>query len=606
MFPNPGDLLLLHDASISMLQEKLHNEERTSPSSLWSTTTLHRSILCQLFRIIAPPELCDAFQKVFSTPLHSTKQNTDEKMNQFALLDLLVSRYMKPYTWMSGYRSNIGWAILDSLLVHLEKARKMTSNTSNLSVPSYHSEVSRSPVSSFHMPYQSGEDEVLSDSLAKVVVILFLVKRVSIPLLSQLQRRLFCLESDFETSAPVDEVSAPEASRVARSALDKLDVYHMSVQKRTAKDGADVLVYSTVRNGNSPRRNRSSTGSPVRSPVRSPRRSPVRTPIRGRADGSGSVRQLNFNTPNRGGGFTDAMEGFENTLVGDEEGAVLQGSVVPSLLLALERAINPIRLICHAGEATHSSDLAHTRGSNDLAIYETKNVRTTAAPKVSANMDFIDASSPLRLTDEEKYALDSAVLSACRDSDAALLVPLNVTDLQGLDLLVASAMARFSAIRRAVLAEINAWVSPEPLIIDHKALQIAMKKKFKNKFRGGHRDLLDPLEDGVKSDDERTTPGTDAGSFDFLPDAVSGIVVRDSVGDASNASGVLGVTAALSAIELNRAESTDADAAAVTDTDTVNVLVGTVDPSIPSECVDAVTMTDTSETVIEVKPYFRS
>jgi hypothetical protein len=596
-YTNTGDLLLLHDASISMLQEKLHNEGRTSPSSLWSTTTLHRSILCQLFRIIAPAELCEAFQKVFSTPLHSPKQNTDEKMNQFALLDLLVSRYMKPYTWMSGYRSNVGWVILDSLLVHLEKARKMTSNTSNLSVSSYHSEVSRSPVSCYHMPYEAGsmtgEDEVLSDSLAKVVVILFLVKRVSIPLLAQLQRRLFCLESDFETSAPVDEVFEAAVSRAPHSALDKLDVYHMSVQKKSAKDGSDVLLYSTFGNGNSPKRKRSSTGSPVKSPVRSPIRtpirSPIRTPVRGRDDSGGTARQLSFQTPRRG--FSDPTEGMEVSPIGDEEGAVLLGSVVPSLLLSLERAINPIRLICHAGEATHSnsSDLAQTRGSNDLAIYETKNVRTTAAQKGSANADFIDASSPLRLTDEEKYAFDSAVLSACRDSSAALLVPLNVSDLQGLDLLVASAMGRFSAVRKAVLAEINAWVSPEPLVIDHKALQLAMKRKFKNKFRGGHRDLLGPLDEGVKSDDEPLTLGSDPGSSESFSDEKQGTVDPDSVGDA-DPSAVLGVTAALSALELSRSESTDAATA----------LAGTLDPGIPSEGMDAVILTDLTDTAIEV------
>jgi hypothetical protein len=596
-YTNTGDLLLLHDASISMLQEKLHNEGRTSPSSLWSTTTLHRSILCQLFRIIAPAELCEAFQKVFSTPLHSPKQNTDEKMNQFALLDLLVSRYMKPYTWMSGYRSNVGWVILDSLLVHLEKARKMTSNTSNLSVSSYHSEVSRSPVSCYHMPYEAGsmtgEDEVLSDSLAKVVVILFLVKRVSIPLLAQLQRRLFCLESDFETSAPVDEVFEAAVSRAPHSALDKLDVYHMSVQKKSAKDGSDVLLYSTFGNGNSPKRKRSSTGSPVKSPVRSPIRtpirSPIRTPVRGRDDSGGNARQLSFQTPRRG--FSDPTEGMEVSPIGDEEGAVLLGSVVPSLLLSLERAINPIRLICHAGEATHSnsSDLAQTRGSNDLAIYETKNVRTTAAQKGSANADFIDASSPLRLTDEEKYAFDSAVLSACRDSSAALLVPLNVSDLQGLDLLVASAMGRFSAVRKAVLAEINAWVSPEPLVIDHKALQLAMKRKFKNKFRGGHRDLLGPLDEGVKSDDEPLTLGSDPGSSESFSDEKQGKVDPDSVGDA-DPSAVLGVTAALSALELSRSESTDAATA----------LAGTLDPGIPSEGMDAVILTDLTDTAIEV------
>jgi hypothetical protein len=248
-------------------------------------------------------------------------------------------------------------------------------------------------------------------------------------------------------------------------------------------------------------------------------------------------------------------------------------------------------LICHAGKASHSnsSDLAQTRGSNDLAIYETKNVRATAAQKGSTNMEFIDASSPLRLTDEEKYAFDSAVLSACRDSSAALLVPLNVSDLQGLDLLVASAMGRFSAVRRAVLAEINAWVSPEPVIIDHKALHLAMRRKFKNKFRGGHRNLLDPLDEGVKSDDEPFTPGSDVGCCESFSGAKQGIVDPNSVGDAGP-SAVLGVTAALSAIELNRIESTDPATA----------LVGTLNPEIPLECVDAVTLTDPNDAVIQV------
>lgn len=599
---------------MSMLQEKLHNEERTSPSSLWSATTLHRSILCQLFRIIAPAELCDAFQQVFSTPLHSPKQNTDEKMNQFALLDLLVSRYMKPYTWMSGYRNNIGWAVLDSLLVHLEKARKMTSNTSNLSVSSYRPEVSRSLVSNFRMHHQTslttGEEEVLSDSLAKVVVILFLVKRVSIPLLAQLQRRLFCLEPDFETSAPVLE--APAVGRAVHVDLDKLDVYHMSVQKRNAMDGADVLVYSTVEIGPS---GKVST-SPSRYRYRSPVGSPSGSPVRGRA--GSSARQAAFQTPPRRGSM-DSTDGNEPPLAEGAEGAVLKGSVVPSLLLALERSINPIRLICHAGEASHSSELEleleQCRGSNDLTIYGTKHVRKAAVQKCSTNMEFIDASSPMRMTDEEKCAQDSAVLSACRDSDAALLVPLNAADLQGLDLLVASAMRRFAAVRRAVLAEIGSWVSPEPFIIDHKALQLAMKRKFRSKFRGGHRDLLDQSEEGGRSDDEPTTPRSDAGSVDSSSDAKigAGAGVLGSLGDGSDPDAAAAVTAALSAMELNRGDSTDAsaaDTAAASGADAGAgadiTLVEATDVDIPSESVDTKSVTDPSETVIQVKPCLKS
>ena len=75
-----GDLLSLHDASISTMKEKLHNEGRVSLSSLWTSVALHRSILSQLFRIIASAELLEAFQRVFDTSQHIfPKGNIDEK-----------------------------------------------------------------------------------------------------------------------------------------------------------------------------------------------------------------------------------------------------------------------------------------------------------------------------------------------------------------------------------------------------------------------------------------------------------------------------------------------------------------------------------------------
>ena len=224
-----GDILLLQDASISMLQEKIRNEERASPTYLLTSVALHRLILSLLFRIIAPNELYESFQAVYSTPLNPVEKGTDEKMNQFALLDLLINQYTKPHTWMSASRSNVGWVMLDSLLVHLEKARKMTSKTPCSNLSQHHS--SGATMGNIA---ENKEEPELSDSLAKVIVILFLVKRVSLPLLDLLQKRLFCLESDPEIEATDDVLKV--AQQPVLNDLDKISAYHMTVPKKNRCD----------------------------------------------------------------------------------------------------------------------------------------------------------------------------------------------------------------------------------------------------------------------------------------------------------------------------------------------------------------------------------
>ena len=512
-----GDLLLLHDASISTLKEKLHNEGRVSLSSLWTSVALHRSILNQLFRIIASTELLEAFQRVFhASQFNSPKENIDEKMNQYALLDLLIARYIKVQSWMSSNSNtnNVGWVILDSLLVHLEKARKMTSS---LSVNNSHSSFSlmetaremtmtmESRCHSTMNPNRSssslsagGEvEEIVSDSLAKVIVILFLVKRVSLPLLERLQRRLLCLESDYETATPT--VSHAPVENVPgitpRNVLSNISIYHGDKKRRESIKNGDVILFPPDIK-TSPRHSHSNSNQlDTQSPMRSSTGSPLKNK-RNFSTGSTStfdegVMTWDNNNTNQNQNV-DKEEGE-----GDEEGMVLQGTVVPSLLLALERAINPIRLICHGSQVTHSSMLGFSNSSNDIPIYGKEVLHGTGLYGQGQGDSPVWTANCLKKENDEadkKSVRDNDVLRACRDTGARLLIPLNTADLDGLQLLVNSAIGRFTAIRAAVLSEINAWTNPEPLNIDHKALQHMMNLKFKKR---GRIKLKDPMNTGL-------------------------------------------------------------------------------------------------------------
>lgn len=500
-----GDLLLLHDASISTLKEKLHNEGRVSLSSLWTSVALHRSILSQLFRVIASTELLEAFQRVFHTSQHnSPKENIDEKMNQYALLDLLVARYIKVQSWMStnSNSNNVGWVILDSLLVHLEKARKMTSSLSgNSSRPSFSLMESEMTIESrchgtmnhnrsllsLSSKVKSEVEEVVSDSLAKVIVILFLVKRVSLPLLERLQRRLLCLESDYETATPTVSLAVIEnvLGITSKNVLSNISVYHGDKKRRESIKNGDVILFPTDTKA-SPRHShsnlnqlellRSSTSSPLKN-KRTLSTGSTSTYDEGAMTWDNNNTNHNHNVDEEGG----------------DVGMVLQGTVVPSLLLALERAINPIRLICHGSQVTHSSMLGFSNSSNDIPIYGEEVIHGTGLYGQSQGESYVWTANCLKKENEEadkKSVRDNDVLRACRDTGARLLIPLNTADLDGLKLLVNSAIGRFTAIRAAVLSEINAWTNPEPLHIDHKALQHMMNLKFKKR---GRLKIKDPM-----------------------------------------------------------------------------------------------------------------
>ena len=595
-----GDLLSLHDASISTMKEKLHNEGRVSLSSLWTSVALHRSILSQLFRIIASAELLKAFQRVFDTSQHNCpKGNIDEKMNQFALLDLLIARYIKVHSWMSSSPNNIGWVILDSLLVHLEKARKMISKTSSLSASNYRPSLALKDVesrghsasSSSRLSAVVDAEEVLSDSLSKVIVILFLVKRVSLPLLEQLRRRLLCLESDFETATPASSSSTSSSAAVTENAptvtsqnvLENISNYHSDKKRRESIQNGDVILFPSDA---SPQISQSGQQSPTR-------------------NSSGSFTKKK-RTPSMGSASTydeDVMTWDNTDHDGDEgEGSVLQGTVVPSLLLALERAIVPIRLIWHASQVTHSSMLGFYKSSNDISIYGNKVLHGAGLHGQGQGQGgpsvWTPNSNSVKKESEEadrRSLRDNNVLRACRDSAAQLLIPLNTADLDGLHFLVNSAIGRFTAIRAAVLSEINLWTNPEPLNIDHKALQLMMNLKFKKRGRlkfngpsspgvgigiGDWSEGGDPASLGPVSEGALPTAGTDTDTEPCNPPQLADILISEvsdiptlspllenggsvdggvwGVGEDTDAS-ALAALAALSTIALNRADSNDCD-----------------------------------------------
>lgn len=594
-----GDLLSLHDASISTMKEKLHNEGRVSLSSLWTSVALHRSILSQLFRIIASAELLEAFQRVFDTSQHIfPKGNIDEKMNQFALLDLLIARYVKVHSWMSSSSNNIGWVILDSLLVHLEKARKMTSKTSSLSASNYRPSFTlknlesrvHSTSSSSRLSAVVDAEEVLSDSLAKVIVILFLVKRVSLPLLEQLQRRLLCLESDFETATPASSSSSAAVTESApigtsQNVLGNISNYHGDKKRRESIKNGDVILFPPDTTA-SPHLDQTGHQSPSRNSSGS-----FTKKKRTSSTGSASIYDEDVMT-------WDNIDHKED----EGEGYVLQGTVVPSLLLALERAIIPIRLICHASQVTHSSMLGFYKSSNDIPIYGNKVLHGAGLHGQGEGGPSAwtpNSSSVKKESDEadRRSIRDNNVLHACRDSTAQLLIPLNTADLDGLHLLVNSAIGRFTAIRAAVLSEINAWTNPEPLNIDHKALQHMMNLKFKKRGRlkltgpsspgvgvgmgigdgseGGDPSSPGPVSEGAvptAGTHTDTEPGNPPQLADILISEVSDIATFSPVienggivnGGLSGASGDADASAvaslsALSTVALNRADSDDCD-----------------------------------------------
>ena len=314
-----GDLLLLHDTSVSMLQEKIRNEGSSSPSQLWSSTSLHKSVLNQLFQLIATDDLRFLFQSVFQSSIVNNIKNDDDcnyynrdgqkltkiadtaeggkficknvnlsGINLYEKFRKNLDHYMKPISWMTtannnsnnDYNSNsnninvrevndiihddcnridlsgngyydyvgrrneenyvdrgrdkgrdggrdggdcsVGWGLLSSLLHSLEIARKMTTsisihenpvlngvvhnNNSKSNLPTnmnrnkihhennYRNDSKMYEINHNNLSQISSYDlnkVKLSDPLAKVIIILFLVKRVSIPLLLEVQIKLF-------------------------------------------------------------------------------------------------------------------------------------------------------------------------------------------------------------------------------------------------------------------------------------------------------------------------------------------------------------------------------------------------------------------------------
>ena len=121
-------MLLLLDTSLSTLQENLRNERRTSPSQLWSSTALHKSISKQIFQLIAPADLLEIFQLVFNSPINNViddrhcnfncmsyknksfhvnqDRNSMDDLRLSEKFEIFVAHFMKPSSWITVTNSN--------------------------------------------------------------------------------------------------------------------------------------------------------------------------------------------------------------------------------------------------------------------------------------------------------------------------------------------------------------------------------------------------------------------------------------------------------------------------------------------------------------------
>jgi hypothetical protein len=89
------------------------------------------------------------------------------------------------------------------------------------------------------------------------------------------------------------------------------------------------------------------------------------------------------------------------------------------------------------------------------------NLAPSASSSTSPSVAFYPSSSSATDFSEDEIDSNQALLRACFDEDAELVIPVNHVDLQSLELLVVTAELRFHAIREAVLTIITEWVELE-------------------------------------------------------------------------------------------------------------------------------------------------
>ena len=478
-------MLLLHDTSVSTLQEKLRNEGRISPSQLWSSAALHRTILNQLFRIVSPEELFKSFQSVFLSPSSAEKllQNNGcsqvDGINKYDHFQSLVAKYLNPTAWVSGNsnahcpssssssssryshdknssnNNSTGWVLFNALLIELETTRKMASsisrnvkspNINHLRNSSYAQSIRMSgPITNRnHGSASSPEESDDSDSISKIIVISFLVKRVSTPLLQQLQLRLFCGKSDYETPPPLIQESKPV---IIGEGLDKFTQYNINRDKKLNEDMGEDIEEKESRKSIKRRTKKMNKLAKINE-LNQNKSSPSKT------TDEKPAHVIQHSTSSIGDNPNDSI--IPNTLW--HQKAVAYGSMVTSLQSSEKSARVSIRLIHSVGGA--GLELLPSSSSTSFMTMRTIGIDTddsvSACKNICDNFDgsdrYINNSGDIKYIDNgtgrnnhvdpgPKSTL--SILRACCDDSAFLLIPMNQSDLKASELLLVKAMQRY-------------------------------------------------------------------------------------------------------------------------------------------------------------------
>ena len=150
-----GDLLRIHDTSISTLHEQCMRQHILAPALLWSASALHRTMLSLLLHIVAPLDLRIALgqgQGHGQSPITSitnsssssssnnsssgsssssstiNNNNNNNNNNEDYRRLTTLTQYMNPDHWCSSEGITAGgWEILHDLLMSLDNVRKLVS-----------------------------------------------------------------------------------------------------------------------------------------------------------------------------------------------------------------------------------------------------------------------------------------------------------------------------------------------------------------------------------------------------------------------------------------------------------------------------------------------
>ena len=375
-----GDLLRVHDATLSTMHERLVRDGKLCPAQLWAATALHRASLAVLLRAVATPGLRWALDGVGDEAARAT----------------VVRRHLKPDAWAAPECTS-GWGILDALLTMLDNERTLAS----LTMPT----VSGANSVAVDMPPVDDASIALTERTARLVILSYLARKVSEPLLEQVRCRLFAVRTDVDTlfSERDDEVMAGLP----------VSAVHLW--------GPDALPSTS--------RWSAGAGGPARPPGGSS--FAVSRLLASLVWARGPVRLIVGDRPAEHNATTAApLVTFDGALraqvglVNDEE----------------RRKSGRDRDM--PGPA--ASQLSPAAGWTQFAV--------TMESVLAAGAHAPDA---------EIYALSvQAILAACRDGNASLSLPLHAQDVQATEPLVAAAELRHRAMREAVLGLLDDWAAP--------------------------------------------------------------------------------------------------------------------------------------------------